>query len=120
MSLDGDLINHKDMETKTSDWRQEFGPEARHRRVSDICADYPDNEWCRMHGYRSRPIGQRLRSSQSEDDAEPESDTTHPHAWSPKEDEEEEKHGDRAGAAKGALAGAVGALLFCAVLSHFG
>lgn len=47
----GDLIEHKDTETETGDWRLEFGPKANHRSFRDICADHEGNEWCRIHGY---------------------------------------------------------------------
>jgi len=49
--VSGPLVQHVDMETHTSDWRQEFGPDAGHRSFRAICADHPDNEWCRLHGY---------------------------------------------------------------------
>jgi len=32
-------------------WQREFGPKAGHRKFVDICADFKNNEWCRLHGY---------------------------------------------------------------------
>lgn len=40
---------HADTKTATSDWGEEFGPNAGHRTYRQICRDHPDNEWCRLH-----------------------------------------------------------------------
>jgi len=45
----GDLIDHEDSETSTDDWQEEFGPNAGHRTYREICRDFPENEWCRLH-----------------------------------------------------------------------
>lgn len=47
----GELVEHEDEKTMTSDWGREFGPHSGHRDVKKICADHPGNEWCLMHGY---------------------------------------------------------------------
>lgn len=47
----GDFVMHKDMDTHTSDWREEFGPKSGQRTYREICADNPGNEWCRLHGF---------------------------------------------------------------------
>lgn len=67
--VDGPLVDHDDQETQTADWQREFGPNAKHRSLRDICRDHPDNEWCRIHmaGRRSHiegmPGGWAPRSS---------------------------------------------------------
>jgi len=56
----GDLVDHEDAESQTADWGEEFGPDAGHRSFRDICGDFPNNEWCRMHmKYKAadRPMG---------------------------------------------------------------
>jgi len=47
----GQLVKHVDFDTMSEDWQKEFGPQAGHRKFDEICADFPDNQWCRMHGY---------------------------------------------------------------------
>jgi len=47
----GEAVIHEDGETMTSDWQTEFGPAAGHRSFVQICKDFPDNEWCRLHLY---------------------------------------------------------------------
>lgn len=47
----GPMVQHKDAETFSGDWRLEFGPKAGHRSPKDICAEFEGNEWCRIHGY---------------------------------------------------------------------
>lgn len=47
----GKFVEHNDFSTMTEDWQQEFGPEAKQRTADDICREFPDNEWCRLHGY---------------------------------------------------------------------
>lgn len=49
--FDGPLVEHKDFDTHTEDWHKEFGPSSGHRSFREICADHPNNEWCRLHGY---------------------------------------------------------------------
>merc|ERR1740117_136938 len=48
--FDGELVEHKDFDTQVEDWQTEFGPNAGHRNFREICADHPNNEWCRIHG----------------------------------------------------------------------
>lgn len=59
----GTLVKHTN-KTVTDDWGKEFGePSGHNYDISDICKEYPDNEWCRMHlhaeayGYRSGACG---------------------------------------------------------------
>jgi len=47
----GQLVKHVDFDTMSEDWQKEFGPKAGHRKFDEICADFPDNQWCRIHGY---------------------------------------------------------------------
>lgn len=50
----GALGKHADFDTMLDDWQKEFGPKAGHRNFDEICADFPDNQWCRIHGYHPR------------------------------------------------------------------
>jgi len=50
----GQLVRHRDFDTMSEDWMKEFGPKAGHRNFDEICADFPDNQWCRIHGYHPR------------------------------------------------------------------
>jgi len=59
----GDAVIHEDGESMTSDWQSEFGPAAGHRTFVEICKDYPDNEWCRLHMYD--PEAQRWMNQKS-------------------------------------------------------
>lgn len=52
----GKMVEHNDKSTMTDDWGQEFGPEAGHRSEKEICKEFPDNEWCRLHGYHDEPV----------------------------------------------------------------
>mmetsp|Transcript_34960 Transcript_34960/g.88042 ORF Transcript_34960/g.88042 Transcript_34960/m.88042 type:complete len:308 (-) Transcript_34960:62-985(-) len=45
----GDLVEHVDQDTQTSDWQREFGPHAGHRTYREICKEHPENQWCRVH-----------------------------------------------------------------------
>lgn len=53
--FDGTLVKHADFDTMNEDWQKEFGPKSGHRDFDEICADFPDNEWCRIHGYHPYP-----------------------------------------------------------------
>jgi len=53
--FDGQLVKHADFDTMNEDWQKEFGPKSGHRDFEDICADFPDNQWCRIHGYHPYP-----------------------------------------------------------------
>lgn len=61
----GDLVDHEDTESLTTDWGQEFGPRARQRSYREICRDHPNNEWCRLHmnyeGSEPMPYGWEKR-----------------------------------------------------------
>eukprot|EP00392_Amoebophrya_sp_AT5.2_P013311 g13429.t1 len=48
--FEGEGVAHIDGETQTDDWREEFGP-GQPDTYSSVCAEHPDNEWCRLHGY---------------------------------------------------------------------
>lgn len=61
--FEGPLKEHEDMETATKDWRREFGPKSGSQSYEAICAKYPKNEWCRLHGFfRSEPVAAPIRS----------------------------------------------------------
>jgi len=45
----GRLVRHDDSETHISDWQEEYGPKADHMSMEDICAMYPNNQWCKMN-----------------------------------------------------------------------
>lgn len=47
----GEMVNHDFMHSMTEDWNKEFGPAADHKSFIEVCADHPNNEWCRLHGY---------------------------------------------------------------------
>jgi len=49
----GELVAHDNMVTQTEDWRSEYGP---HHGPSyeRICAQYPDNLWCKLRGYHDK------------------------------------------------------------------
>lgn len=53
--FDGAFVKHADFDTMSEDWQKEFGPKAGHRNFDEICADFPDNQWCRIHGYHPYP-----------------------------------------------------------------
>jgi len=50
----GQIVEHDNMKTMTEDWHGEYGPNAsgEHSYIK-ICAEYPDNTWCRNHGYHT-------------------------------------------------------------------
>lgn len=53
----GELGAHRDRKSKVTNWGAEYGPTSGHRTFHDICADNPNNEWCRIHGfYRRRAL----------------------------------------------------------------
>jgi len=52
--VEGPLVQHADFDTMVEDWQNEFGPKSGHRKFDEICADFPDNQWCRIHGYLPR------------------------------------------------------------------
>lgn len=60
---EGQLVEHDNKKTFTSDWRREFGPDANHRSYQAICAKHPGNEWCRLHGYEPGTHGAGKSSS---------------------------------------------------------
>lgn len=52
---EGELVAHDNMKTQTSDWHAEYGPRAiGHQSYEAICAEYPDNTWCKLRGYHSK------------------------------------------------------------------
>jgi len=42
---------YKSEDQMVQNWQREFGPNAGHRSFENICADFKNNEWCRLHGY---------------------------------------------------------------------
>ena len=48
--FEGENVEHDNMKTMTKDWSGEYGPSLQ-TDYAAICAEYPDNEWCRLHGY---------------------------------------------------------------------
>lgn len=72
--FDGKLVKHADFDTMNEDWQKEFGPKSGHRDFDEICADFPDNEWCRIHGYHPYPEREtKVVTETVEVPAEPES-----------------------------------------------
>jgi len=62
----GDTVEHDNMKTMTKDWRGEYGG-GKHDFMT-ICAQYPDNQWCRDRGYHrptQPPKSASVRSSGS-------------------------------------------------------
>lgn len=51
--FDGELVAHDNMVTQTADWHSEYGPHAG-PSYEAICAQYPDNTWCKYRGYHSK------------------------------------------------------------------
>jgi len=49
--FNGELVEHDNMLTATEDWHKEYGP---HPTYEAICAQYPDNSWCRLRGYHGK------------------------------------------------------------------
>lgn len=53
-------VMHQDKVTMVGDWQTEFSASTGHKSFQTICAKYPDNEWCRIHGFsklkRKSPI----------------------------------------------------------------
>lgn len=48
----GRLVAHKNGYTYTHDFQKEYGPHAEDMAsYREICAQYPDNEWCRVNGH---------------------------------------------------------------------
>merc|ERR1719277_1370690 len=45
----GKPVAHEDRVTMTDDWNREYGKH--HRTFEEICAEYPENEWCKVNGY---------------------------------------------------------------------
>lgn len=64
--FDGQLVKHVDFDTMNEDWQKEFGPKSGHRDVEEICADFPDNEWCRIHGYHGYPPRETVTVTETE------------------------------------------------------
>jgi len=68
----GRLVRHLDAETRVSDWQKEYGPKAkRHMSYKDICAMYPDNQWCIMNDYTDTRSRSRSRDLPRERSAPP-------------------------------------------------
>jgi len=60
----GELVAHDNMKTMTSDWHAEYGPHANgHQSYEAICAQYPDNTWCKLRGYRAAKLKMRAQKS---------------------------------------------------------
>jgi len=49
----GELVAHDNMKTATADWHAEYGPHAT-PSYEAICAEYPDNLWCKLRGYHNK------------------------------------------------------------------
>lgn len=45
---------YRSEDQQVENWQREFGPKAGHRSFTSICADFKNNEWCRLHGYYDR------------------------------------------------------------------
>lgn len=71
--FDGKLVKHADFDTMNEDWQKEFGPKSGHRDFDEICADFPDNQWCRIHGYHPYPPREtKVVTETVEEEPEPE------------------------------------------------
>jgi len=58
--FEGGLVAHDNMKTATSDWHAEYGPRAiGHQSYEAICAEYPDNTWCKARGYHTKKPAQK-------------------------------------------------------------
>lgn len=53
--FEGKRVAHNDGKTVAGDWGQEFGPSSGARSAKEICSEFRNNEWCRLHGYYDRP-----------------------------------------------------------------
>lgn len=62
--FEGELVAHDNMKTATSDWHSEYGPHSGHQSYEAICAQYPDNSWCKLRGYHKK-TKLELKSSSS-------------------------------------------------------
>jgi len=60
--FDGKLVKHEDLDTMNEDWQHEFGPKSGHRKFEEICGDFPNNEWCRIHGYHGRAASKKTKT----------------------------------------------------------
>lgn len=49
----GARVAHDNMKTMTDDWHTEYGPHVA-TSYEAICAEYPDNTWCKLRGYRAK------------------------------------------------------------------
>ena len=50
--FDGKLEQpYRAQDQMVQNWQREFGPKAGHRSFENICGDFKNNEWCRLHGY---------------------------------------------------------------------
>jgi hypothetical protein len=61
----GETVEHDDMKTMTKDWRGEYGPESGLHDFYKICAEYPDNQWCRDRGYHTSTLHPKSATTQS-------------------------------------------------------
>eukprot|EP00448_Togula_jolla_P017300 CAMPEP_0170591704 /NCGR_PEP_ID=MMETSP0224-20130122/12540_1 /TAXON_ID=285029 /ORGANISM="Togula jolla, Strain CCCM 725" /LENGTH=235 /DNA_ID=CAMNT_0010915575 /DNA_START=3 /DNA_END=710 /DNA_ORIENTATION=+ len=62
----GPPVEHDDGKSVTADWHQEYGPHAKHlQSYKKICAKYPDNEWCRLHGHHVHKVKSGASSTAS-------------------------------------------------------
>lgn len=54
----GKMVEHENMVTMTKDWRGEYGRHAKGlTSYEEICALYPDNQWCHDRGYhKTTPV----------------------------------------------------------------
>jgi len=68
----GPLVEHEDMETRTKDWRKEYGPRSKHprRTFENVCRQYPESEWCRHNGYLPVYGEEREQQDEQEEDQE--------------------------------------------------
>mmetsp|Transcript_86727 Transcript_86727/g.136827 ORF Transcript_86727/g.136827 Transcript_86727/m.136827 type:complete len:247 (+) Transcript_86727:11-751(+) len=52
----GKLVAHANMKTMPSDWHIEYGPRAHRQTLEEICAEYPENTWCKYKGYHDKKV----------------------------------------------------------------
>lgn len=70
----GPMVQHDDMETRTKDWRKEYGPKSKHphRTFTNVCAEYPNSAWCVQNGYVPEYDEAREQEQQEEKEEEEE------------------------------------------------
>lgn len=61
----GRLVAHADTVTQTSDWHVEYGPHAPRKTFQEMCAEYPENTWCKYKGYHKKDPDVGIKDNKS-------------------------------------------------------